>query len=467
MSDEIATELQTASAIPLANPLLRLGAHALSDAFRAGELSPVEATRAALEQIDAFDATLHAFCETRFDAALDAARLSEARWRAGAPLSPLDGVPVSIKDHLDVTGFLAPNRGGPAQSHESAFDSPCAARLKEAGAVIVGKTTMPELSVVPVTQTAAWGVTRNPVNLAHSPGGSSGGAAAAVAAGMCTVAIGSDGGGSIRLPAAFTGICGHKPTFGLVPYYPGQTDRTVAGPLARSCADLALAMDVIARPDGRDWTEQSRSDVHYFDALAKPLARLPKLRIGFSATFGYQKPSPGVLAQVEAALQKFAALGLEVERFDRLCDDPFMTYMRQATLRLRGKSAGFSGPEALGSVFRLADSWTADDAQRMIDARTRLADDFMTAFSRYDVIVSPSAPFTAPRVGDFYPDGDITSEDNRNLIGYAAPFNLVHLPALSIPCGTSDGLPVGLQLGGKRFSDALLLQLGAALGSVT
>lgn len=446
-----------------ASPLVFLSAAQLCRAYGDGSLSPLEVTRAVCERIDSIDSRVRAFCETAFEAAMRAAHESEQRWRAGTPASALDGVPVSIKDHIDVLGFHAPARGGPPQTAMSTLDSPVAARLREAGAVIVGKTTMPELSVIPVTQSAAWGITRNPVNFAHSPGGSSGGAAAAVAAGMCAIAIGSDGGGSIRLPAAFTGTFGHKPTFGLVPYFPGQTDRTVAGPLARSVEDLALAMDVIARPDGRDWTEQTQVRIDFAAALAQ---RLPRLRVGFSATFGYQRPEPAVLACVERALGAFAGLGLEVQTFERLCDDPFLAYMRQASLRLRGRSEGFDGPDALASVLRLADSLSADDMQHMLDARSRLAQDLLQAFERFDVIVSPSAPVGAPRVGSFYPQGEILSEQNRNLIGYAAPFNLVHMPALSLPCGTVDGLPVGMQLAGKRFSDALLLQLGHALSGM-
>lgn len=456
----MSTDTDLAGPLVSRHPLLQMSAAQLSTAYESRALSPVEVTHAVLTEIEAFDPILRAFCETRADAALDSAKQAEQRWHDRAPLSVLDGVPVSVKDHIDVQGFLAPARGGPKRTETSAFDSPAAARLREAGAVIVGKTTMPELGVVPVTQTPTWGTTRNPVDIERSPGGSSGGAAAAVAAGLCAIAIGSDGGGSIRLPASFTGTVGHKPTFGVVPYFPGQTDRTVAGPIARSVEDVALAMDVIARPDGRDWLEQSNASTRYAVALTEPL---PPLRIGFSADFGFQKPDADVLACVEKALGAFAELGLPVARFGRLCDDPFMTYMRQATLRLRGRSATYRGPEAVASVLRMADGFTADDMQLMIDDRTRLAADFADAFAQYDVIVSPSAPCVAPRLGDFYPDGYVMSEENRNLIGYAAPFNLVHLPALSIPCGTVGGLPVGLQLGGRRFSDATLLALGKRL----
>jgi Asp-tRNA(Asn)/Glu-tRNA(Gln) amidotransferase A subunit family amidase len=318
-------------------------------------VSPVDVTRAVFDEFSSIDPLLRAFCEPRAEAALYAAHASEQRWHDRAPLSALVGVPVSIKDHIDVAGFLAPARGGPAKSVESSFDSPVAARLREAGAVIVGKTTMPELSVIRVTQAPSWGTTRNPLNPDHSLGGSSGGAAAAFAAGLCAIAIGSDGGGSIRLPAAFTGTVGHKPTLGLVPYFPGQTDRTVAGPMSRSYRDIALAMDVIACPDGRDW-------------LNNP-----------------------------------------------------------------------TRPRAM------ATHWIA---------RCRRCG---------SVSVPISATCVAPSIGDFYPDGTVSSQANRNLIGNAAPFNHVHVPAISIPCGTVNGLPVGLQLGGRRFSDAVLIALAENL----
>lgn len=446
------------------NPLCFMSASELGERFRNGSLSPLEVTRAMLDRIDEVNPLLNAYCEVRPDTALAAAAASEQRWRTRNPLSPLDGVPVSVKDHLDTLDFHQPNRGGKSSELESTQDCPSSARLRECGAILIGKTTMPELSVVPVTTTRAWGITRNPVDLRYSPGGSSGGAAAALAGGLCTIAMGSDGGGSIRLPASFTGLYGLKPTFGRVAYYPGQTDRTVAGPLARSITDIALAMNVIGRPDGRDWTAFPTDAEDYLAALeVKP----GRLRIGFSSSFGYQHPDPEVLAIVENALEYFSEMGHHVETFDRLCDDPFLTYMTQATLQLHGKPVSQELPPMIASVHAFANSLDMKSIQAMFNQRNKLGQDLMLAFSRYDLIVSPTSPTTAPLVGDFYPEGEILSEANRNLIGYACPFNLVHMPALNVPCGvTADGLPVGLQIAAPRFGDARLLQAGKAFSQL-
>lgn len=206
---------------PAGDSVCFLSAAELARAYRTRRLSPVETTQAMLARIRALDGRLAAYYELAPESALEAARAAEARWMRGEPLGGLDGVPVSIKDHIDTRGMQTARGLALDGVTPAAFDAPPAARLREAGAVILGKTTMPELSVIVETTTRAFGATRNPWSLAHTPGGSSGGAASAVAAGLCTIAIGSDGGGSIRLPAAFTGLVGHKPTLGRV-HFPGK-----------------------------------------------------------------------------------------------------------------------------------------------------------------------------------------------------------------------------------------------------
>src|SRR6478735_669169 len=305
---------------PRDDPLCFRSVDELAAGYGAGKFSPVEVTDAMYARIARINPRLVAYYELATAAAFAAARASETRHRARAPLGALDGVPVSIKDHIDVAGMTSPRGHSLAGVARSTRDSPVTARLREAGAIILGKTTMPELSVIPVTHTRAFGITRNPCDTSRSPGGSSGGAAAASAAGLCTIAIGSDGGGSIRLPAAFTGIAGHKPTLGRVPYHPGQTDRTVAGPLARSARDCAHAMNAIARPDGRDWMELPPDATDYVAALAsRPLAGL---RVAYSPDYGYQKVDGEIAARVEAAVEAMARAGARITKIGRVCDDP-------------------------------------------------------------------------------------------------------------------------------------------------
>lgn len=430
--------------------------------YRSGKRSPVEVVRTMFARIARLNPKLCAYYALDEARALFEAHASEARHREGAAKGALDGVPVSIKDHIDVAGMASPRGMALDGAPRPGQDSPIAARLREAGAILLGKTTMPELSVIPVTHTRAFGITRNPLDMRRSPGGSSGGAAAAVAAGLCTIAIGSDGGGSIRLPAAFTGLAGHKPTLGRVPYRPGQTDRTVAGPLARSVRDCARAMNAIARPDGRDWMELPSDGTDYTAALGG--ASLSGLRVAYSPDYGYQKVDADIAARVEAAVEAMARAGARITKIGRVCNDPFRAYMVQAGLRLRSTKRVAGEPRAVSSMLDFAATITPEDLQSMIDERNRLGADLLAVFSAHDVLVSPTSPAVAPAVGEFYPDGDTLGEANRNLIGFTCPVNLVHMPAISVPCGlTPAGHGVGLQVAGPKFSDARLLAVAGAL----
>jgi aspartyl-tRNA(Asn)/glutamyl-tRNA(Gln) amidotransferase subunit A len=448
---------------PARDPVCFLSVTELAARYRNGSLSPVEVVTAMLARIERLNPELAAYYELHPDWSLAEARASELRWRAGAPLGGLDGVPVSVKDHLEVRGWKNARGHATDKLAPVTIDSPVAARLREAGAVMMGKTTMPELSVIPVTTTRAWGATRNPWNTDHSAGGSSGGAAAAVAAGLCTIAMGSDGGGSIRLPASFAALVGHKPTLGRVPYFPGQTDRTVAGPLARSAADVAAAMNVVARPDGRDWMELVPDSVDYSASLE---SRPRGLRVAWSGDFGYQTVDPEVAALAEAALARLDGIAAGIDPVRSVCADPFRIYMSQAALRLRQTPRSDGEPRAIASVLDFAARLTPEDLQHLVDERNRLGVAFTTLFSNADILVSPTSPVTAPRIGELYPDADTLGEANRNLIGFCAPINLVHLPAISVPCGfTRSGMPVGLQLAGPKGSDALLLRVANAMGA--
>ena len=257
--------------------------------YRSGDASPVEATRAVLARVERFNPILNAFCYLAPDEALAAARASEARWQRGAPGGELDGVPVSVKDLILAAGWPT-LRGSRTVDPAGPWDvdAPATARLREAGAVILGKTATPEFGCKGETNSPLTGITRNPWNPAKTPGGSSGGTAAAVAAGMGPLSVGTDGAGSVRIPAAFCGNFGLKPSFGRVPAHPLSPMGTVAhlGPHAMSVADAALMMNVLKRPDARDWTSLPYDASDYTIGLDDGIRGL---RIAFSPTLGYAK----------------------------------------------------------------------------------------------------------------------------------------------------------------------------------
>ena len=298
-------------------------ASALLELFAARRASPVEALRAVLARVERLNPLLNAFCLVDEPAALAAARASEARWQNGAPMGELDGVPVSIKDLILTRGW--PTRRGSATVDAAQpwdEDAPATARLREAGAVLFGKTCTPEFGCKGETNSPLTGITRNPWNPAHTPGGSSGGTAAAVAAGMGPLSVGTDGAGSVRIPAAFCGNFGLKPSFGRVPAHPLSPFGSVAhlGPHSLSVRDAALMMNVLKRPDARDWTSLPPDASDYLQGLD---AGIRGLRIAFSPALGHAKNvHPEVATAVEAAVRQLEGAGAIVEAVDPGFDDP-------------------------------------------------------------------------------------------------------------------------------------------------
>ncbi|MGH3442864.1 MAG: amidase, partial [Nitriliruptorales bacterium] len=298
----------------------------LLERYATGELSPVEATQAALDRIEEVDDRVNAFCLVDGDRALEAARRSESRWKEGRPDGLLDGVPVAIKDVFLTVGW--PTRKGSAAIAAAGpwdEDAPPVARLREHEAVPLGKTTTPELGWKGVTDSPLTGVTGNPWDPTRTAGGSSGGSAAAVALGMAPLATGTDGGGSIRIPAGFSGIAGLKPTFGRVPHYPPSPFGTLAhaGPMAWTVADVALMLDVMVGPDARDWQALPPPGHSFTDALGQPFG---DLRVAYSETLGFVEVDPEVAAAVGRAAEAFEALGATVEAVDPGFADPVETY---------------------------------------------------------------------------------------------------------------------------------------------
>src|SRR5918993_2294955 len=290
--------------------------------YRARELSPVEATEAALHQIELHNPRVNAYCLVDAEQALAQARQSEERYRRGRPRGRLDGVPASIKDLILTRGWptlrgsrtLDPNQ-------EWREDAPLVARLREHGAVLLGKTTTPEYGWKGVTDSPLTGFTGNPWALTRTAGGSSGGSAAAVASGMGPLSVGTDGGGSVRIPVAFCGIVGLKPTFGRIPLWPASPFGTLAhaGPMARTVPDAALMLNALAEPDVRDWTSLPPDDVDYVAALE---GGVEGLRVAFSPDLGYVSVQPDVQEAVRAAVQAFEDMGAEVEQTDPGFQDP-------------------------------------------------------------------------------------------------------------------------------------------------
>ena len=270
----------------------------LSALFASRDLSPVEVTEGCIARIEALDAEINSFCHMDVETSRAMAEASEARWLAGEPLSPLDGVPVAVKDLLITKGWPT-LRGSRTVDPNQAWDAdaPTVARLREAGAVLIGKTTTPEFGWKGSTDSPLTGVTRNPWNKHKTPGGSSGGTSAAIAARFCPIGLGTDGGGSIRIPASFSGIYGLKPSFGRVPAYPLSPFGTLAhvGPMSRTALDSAMLMNVIARPDARDWHSLPFYPTDYAAEIETPLAGK---RIAFSPRMGF---ADRVLPEIESS----------------------------------------------------------------------------------------------------------------------------------------------------------------------
>jgi aspartyl-tRNA(Asn)/glutamyl-tRNA(Gln) amidotransferase subunit A len=448
----------------------------LVDGYRSKTLSPVDVTQAALDAIDAYDAHVNAFVLVDHEGALAAAKASEARWHSGEPLGPGDGVPTSIKDALWTRGW--PTLRGSALIDAAGpwdEDAPCVARLRETGAVLLGKTTTPEYSWKGVTDSLRHGVTGNPWDPTKTSGGSSGGSASAVGLGMGPWSVGTDGGGSVRIPAAFTGTVALKPTYGLIPLYPPSPFGTLShvGPMTRSVRDTAALLDVICGFDARDWSAMPTLATSFLHGIDSGVAGL---RIGFSPDLGFVRNDPEVAAAVRAAVDVLAGLGAVVDEVDPGFADPVEAFhvlwfsgeakVLQAYGDIREAwadrvDAGLRRTAAIGVTY------SASDYLNATAVRMELGSLMGRFHQTYDVLVTPTLPLAAFPVGRDVPDG-WSSSDWTSWTPYTYPFNLTQQPALSVPCGfTSAGLPIALQIVGARHADALVLRVGRAYESAT
>lgn len=437
--------------------------------YRRREVSPVAVAQDALERIAKFEPQVNAFVVVDPDGALATARASEARWQKGEPLGLVDGLPVTIKDIIDIKG--QPTRRGSltTPATPAAQDAPAVARLKEQGAVILGKTTTPEFGWIGVCHSPLTGITRNPWNRERTTGGSSGGAAATALLNLGVLHLGTDGAGSIRIPSAFTGVFGIKPSYGRVPAWPASAFGPLAhqGPLTRTVTDAALMLSVIGGPDARDTTAWNTPVPDFRVGLSEGVNGL---RMAWSPRLGYVKRiDPDVEAATAKAAQVFADLGAIVEQVDPGFAEPLdtiMTIWYGVSRAIVGAipsadqeklDPGFRRIAEQGSGVTLADYLAAHSA------RVQLAEHMRKFHERYDLLLTPQMPLTALQVGRVTPaEGDGWIDWSP----FTYPFNLTQQPAASVPCGfAADGLPVALQIVGPPRGDALVLRAARAFES--
>ena len=437
--------------------------------FETKRLSPLDAVRTAYRRIDRHEGDLNAFCYLLDeDEALAAAREAERRWAQGAPAGPLDGVPITVKDAILATGW-ATLRGSQLSDPGTpdAEDSPSVARVREAGAIVIGKTTMPEFGWKGVTDCPLSGITRSPWNLAMTPGGSSGGSAAALAAGIGNAAIGTDAGGSVRIPGSFSGLVALKASYGRVANYPLSAAGTLShiGPMTRTVADTALMLNVLARPDARD---PANLPYDGRDFRAGIEDSVQGLRVAFSPTLGYGRVDPEVAGPVAKAAGALEELGADVEQIDVPFENPsecfrihFFSGISHALKNLTPEQRGLIDPGILPIL---------EQAREIGRAEYMEAIDWRVAFSRaakrfldtFDVLVTPTMAVPPFEAGRLSPDG----YDQENWIEWSPftyPFNLTGQPAISVPCGfTEAGLPVGMQIVGQYHDEATVLRAARA-----
>jgi aspartyl-tRNA(Asn)/glutamyl-tRNA(Gln) amidotransferase subunit A len=445
-----------------------LSAAELSGAYSRGELSPVEVTRAVLAHVDLWEPKINAMYRVHRESALAEAAASEARWRAGSPLSACDGVPVTIKENIYTKGDPAP-LGTRATDHTpKTADAPPAARMREAGCVLLGKTTMPDFGMLSSGRSSVHGTTRNPWRLDRNPAGSSSGAGAAGAAGYGPFHIGTDIGGSIRLPAAVCGLFGLKPSLGRVPIDPPYLGRA-AGPLTRSVADAALMMNVLTRPDERDFMSLPWQPLDYaanLDGLSPKGLRigvLTDMRAGLA-------PEPAVVAAVESAGRLLEAAGAQV--------DPVESFLTPAMLD--GVCAFFEA-RSYGDVARMSDELRAGILPFIVEWCTHRAGafsgaDVMAAYGQivamreaaaracrgYDFLLLPTTPVVSWGAEQHSPSDD--PRDALSHIAFTVAFNMSEQPAASVPwMRSADDLPIAVQVVGQRFDDLGVLRLSRAL----
>ena len=451
----------------MSRALNELTARELVDAYRDRALSPVEVTQAVLAHIERWEPHLQATYLLRPEAALEQAHASETRWRNGAPLGPLDGVPTTIKENIATRGDPLPAGTAAVELRPAAADAPPSARLKESGAVIVSKTTMPDYGMLSSGLSSFHTLARNPWDLSKTPGGSSAGAGAAAAAGYGPLHLGTDIGGSLRLPAGWCGIFTLKPSLGRIPIATPYTGRS-AGPMTRTVGDAALAMQVLALPDARDSMSLPAQDIAWSSSEVA-VDYLKGLRIGLLLDAGCGLAvEPEIKAAIENAARLFEQAGAIVE--------PMQPFMSQAMLdgmdhlwRMRSLVDMNTLPperraKVLPYILQWAESAAGFSGEHVFRALSQFHMTRVTAVdacAKYDFVISPVSP-NMPAPADH---ASPTNDPLRPLehIGFTVPYNMSEQPASSINCGYSAaGMPIGLQIAGQRFDDLGVLKVSRA-----
>ncbi|UYN97814.1 MAG: amidase [Enhydrobacter sp.] len=438
-----------------------MSAGQLLAAYKGKKLSPVEAIDAVVGHIDSWEPRLKALYAPDFGGARRAAAESAKRWRAGAPMGPLDGVPITIKENIATRGVPVPLGTAATVLTPAADDAPASARVREAGAIILAKTTMPDWGMLSSGRSSFHSLTRNPWNLAWNPGGSSAGAGAAAAAGYGPLHLGTDIGGSVRLPACWNGVFGLKPSLGRVPVDPPYFGRAI-GPLTRTVADACLLMSVVSQPDQRDHMGLPPQDIDWSAGPLEPRG----LRIGLHLDAGCGMPvEPETRSAIEAAAKLFADAGARVEPLA-----PFMTREMLALQDLFWRARSWNDFAALSHeqqarVLPFIADWCRGGADKSGRVVIRAVNNYMAiraasakATQPFDFVLSPTSPVpTFPAEWEM-PSNDVDRAMDH--IGFTLPYNMSEQPAASINCGyTTEGKPIGLQIAGRRFDDLGVMRL--------
>jgi Asp-tRNA(Asn)/Glu-tRNA(Gln) amidotransferase A subunit family amidase len=439
----------------------------LAVAIRSKKLSPVEVVEAVLSRIGVLNPRLNAYCTVTAETARAEARTSEAAVMRGDPLGPLHGVPISVKDLVITRGVRTTFGSRIYEANIPEEDAPLVERLKAAGAILLGKTTSPEFGWKGATDSPLFGISRNPWNLDRTPGGSSGGAGAAVAAGLAPLAVGTDGGGSIRIPGSFCGVFGLKPTYGLIPVYPTSATGTLShpGPMTRTVRDAALMLRVMAGPDDRDPLSFPSTGQ---DLTAGLNGEVRGIRVAWSPTLGYAVVDPEVRSVTEAAAKRFEDLGCHLERVDRVFDDPDPIWSPLFYGGIAGRLSDYMKEwrdrmdPGLVQVVEEGSRISAVQLGKAAFARAAFTEQVRRFFSQYDLLLTPTLAVPPFAAGLERPPDD-RAGSRLAWVAFTYPFNLTGQPAATVPCGfTKDGLPIGLQIVGRRLMDATVLQAAAA-----
>lgn len=443
-------------------------ATALLSAMKAREVSPVEVMQETLSRVEATEPVLNNYASLSAGEAMASARAAEAAIMRGDTQGALLGLPISVKDLIAVKGMPFASGSRAMAGNIAAVSAPSVERIVAAGACIIGKTTTSEFGCKAVGDSPLTGITRSPWNTAKTPGGSSCGAASSVAAGVTALALGTDGGGSVRIPASLCGLFGIKAQFGRVPIFPVSATPTLAhvGPLARTVSDAALLLSVMSGHDRRDPFAVAGPVPDYLAACRAPIAGM---KIAYSRTLGYARPDPEVVEITERAARRFQDLGCEVVEIDAVLDsDPVDLWMSEfyAGVGVRLKKTLAEQREmldpAVADVLKDALSQTSEEYYTKVFRRYELREKLRIFFEGFDLLLSPATPCAAFDVGLNMPP----QLPDRNIVSwvyYTYPFNLTGQPAASIPAGfTREGLPVGLQMVAKINSEIDIFRAAAA-----